>query len=51
MGASSELSGGREFQRWGADLLKALNLMVVKLADRAESWMAARVWKDMMVQG
>lgn len=32
-------SGGREFQRRGADWLKALDPMVVKLADGAKSWM------------
>ena len=33
------MSGGREFQRLGADLLKALDPMVVRLADGAKSWM------------
>ena len=31
------MSGRREFQRWGVDRLKALDPMVVKLA---ESWLA-----------
>ena len=33
------MSGGREFQRQGADRLKALDPMVVKLADGAKSWL------------
>ena len=32
-------SGVREFQRLGADLLKARDPMVVRLADGAKSWM------------
>ena len=34
------MSGGREFHRRGADRLKALDPMVVKLADGAKSWLA-----------
>ena len=34
------MSGGRELHRWGADQLKALDPMVVKLADGAKSWLA-----------
>ena len=34
------MSGGRDFQRWGADRLNTLDPMVVKLADGAESWLA-----------
>ena len=33
-----QMSGGREFQRLGADQLKALDPMVVRLADGAKSW-------------
>ena len=33
------LSGGREFQRLGADRLKALDPVVVRLADGVKSWM------------
>ena len=33
-----QMSGGREFQRLGADRLKALDPMVVRLADGAKSW-------------
>ena len=33
------MSGGREFQRLGADQLKALDSMVVRLSDGAKSWM------------
>ena len=38
---SNTMSGGREFQRlgWGADWLKGLDPLVVKLADGAESWL------------
>ena len=39
------MSGGREFQRQGADLLKALDPMVVKLADGAEIWLAEEDWR------
>ena len=35
-----QMPGGREFQRRGADRLKALDPMVVKLADGADSWLA-----------
>ena len=35
-----QMSGGREFHRRRADRLKALDPMVVKLADGAESWLA-----------
>ena len=34
------ISGGREFHGRGADQLKALDPMVVKLADGAETWLA-----------
>ena len=34
------MSGGREFHRRGADRLKALDPMVAKLAEWAESWLA-----------
>ena len=34
-----KMSGGREFQRLGAERLKALNPMVVRLADGVKSWM------------
>ena len=57
----SEVSGGREFQRLGADRLKALDPMVVRLADGAKSWMIEEDWRvqegvwiwisDMMVPG
>ena len=33
------MSGGREFQRLGADRLKAPDPMVVRLADGVKSWM------------
>ena len=33
------LSGGREFQRLGAERLKALDPVVVRLADGVKSWM------------
>ena len=33
------MSGGREFQRLEADLLKARDSMMVRLADGAKSWM------------
>ena len=33
------MSGGREFQRLGADRPKALDPMVVRLADEVKSWM------------
>ena len=33
------MSGGREFQRLEADLLKACDSMMVRLADGAKSWM------------
>ena len=49
------MSGGREFHRRGADRLKALDPMVVKLADGAKSWLAEEdreiVQRDMMVPG
>ena len=35
------MSGGREFHRRGADQLKDLEPIVVKLAHGAESWLAA----------
>ena len=35
-----QVTGGREFQRMGADLLKALKPLVVRLADGTKSWMA-----------
>ena len=33
------MSGGREFQRLEADLLRAHDYMMVRLADGAKSWM------------
>ena len=33
------MSSGREFQRLGADRMKALDPMVVRLADGVKSWM------------
>ena len=42
------MSGGREFQRLGADRLKARDPMVVWLADGVKSWM---VEEDQSLQG
>ena len=39
------MSGGREFQRLGADLLKARHPMVVRLADGADSWVVEEEWR------
>ena len=41
------MSGGREFQRLGADQLRALDPMVVRLTDGTKSWM---VGEDQRVQ-
>ena len=38
------MSGGREFHRRGADRLKALDPMVVKMEDGAESWLVEEDW-------
>ena len=37
-----QMFGGREFKRLGTDLLKARDPMVVRLADRAKSWMVEK---------
>ena len=47
-----QMSGGREFQRLGTDRLKALDPMVVRLADGVKSWMAEedrRVWEGVWI--
>ena len=41
------MSGGREFQRLGAGLLKACDSMLVRLEEGAKSWM---VEEDLRVQ-
>ena len=47
------MSGGREFQRLEADLLKARDSMMVRLADGAKSWMVEedrRVWEGVWMR-
>ena len=46
------MSSGREFQRLGADRMKALDPMVVRLADGVKSWMVEedrRVREDVWI--
>ena len=47
-----QMSSGREFQRLGADQLKALDPMMVRLADGAKSQMVEedwRVWERVLI--